>query len=744
MHHMVYPSPYPVYYPHHGHHMGYPPPGYPMDPSHYPVPAPTHEDAASHGDLTPEPDAEADTGVDGAVEQGVEADRASAPAQEREAELQAATGAGVTHPSGGDHTVGNGNGGPGGGGGGGGSVSVSGGGTGDVGTAESAPLAQPLPPSSGEAAVASGTALAPAPSTAPGASASASVDVGAPGTSGSSTVVPPVAAARPGMSWSTVVGRSSGGASTGAAVPKGLVGTAAPAGGAGNGVGSGAGTEDPYPDADSAYREHPGGSGDGGAGEDGEWQQPRSKRGHGHGDREREPRSHPVRDHGKGGVHATHGAVGLTNRYGENNCFLNVVVQLLHRLDPFRRRLAKAPAHDCADRKTCVICSMCSVMEAMDAAGKEAASGRPGGGRPQPVSLNRLRDALHRQLSRDGDGLFAATAMGDASEALEDIVKLLHACEVQVAAAAPPGGGARGRSAAAAAAAAASSAKGHAFVSMQDAPKDSVALGCFGILVRQSAVCTTKACGSVSGKEEQTLLALHANARSLLDVAEAVPRCAFDVALHRVSSESRGCDKEACGGIARLRRDLLQDVPVFTVSIGWDTASPAPEDVARLVSLLHPVVDLRHVFDSLVGAPPAARVPCRLRGIVAYTGTSRHYVALVDQGSSPSLTQWVFCNDESVSEITSNDGLGYCAVRGFIPHLLLYESLGVGSAAPSLKGTAVSVGGGDQAITRLAMSVAAGAGGAGAGAGAGGPAPLPLDTTAFPSLSAATSSSRKR
>jgi hypothetical protein len=278
-------------------------------------------------------------------------------------------------------------------------------------------------------------------------------------------------------------------------------------------------------------------------------------------------------------------------------------------------------------------------------------------------------------------------------------------------------------------------------VSLRDAPKDSVALGCFGILVRQSAVCTAKTCGWVSSVEEQTLLAMHANARALLAVPDG-PRCGFDVALHRVSSESRGCEHAGCPAEANLQRVLLLDVPVFTVSIGWDTASPSPEDVARLIAILKPVVDLRRVFDSLHGASPTAQIPCRLRGIVAYTGTSRHYVALVDEGRAQSSTQWVYCNDERVSPVTSGDGLGYCAAQGLIPHVLLYESLGVGSAAPSLK----TMGGGKAAIKNLFDSVEATAASAGAGAGAGaGSAALPLDSpSAFPSLSASVASSSRR
>ena len=395
------------------------------------------------------------------------------------------------------------------------------------------------------------------------------------------------------------------------------------------------------------------------------------------------------------------------NRYGENNCFLNVIVQMLRGLRPFAERLSRAKSHRCPDRKDCVVCSLGKVMETMAESVK-------------PVSLTRLRAALHSLLlAQHGDGVFAACVMGDAGEALEDILKLIHTAELTLLPASHP----LHRPVA-------SAGKRAPFhvLSMRDVPPTSIALGSFGIRTSESSVCTT--CGASSSPVEETMLALHVNSRS---ISEAVARpgsaaARFDAVLHAVAcADSKRCEVPGCRGHTVLRRQLLQDVPVFTVAIGWSAVTPPAAEQNAVVSAVEPFVDLGVVFDDLAHAGSAS-LYCRLRGVVCYT--SSHYVALCDV-SPDATTQWVCYNDERVFRV--EDALAYCKSSRFAPQLLLYESQGVGTAKPVLRPRAIEV------------PVDAGATAAAAAAGAAAPAsapaaPLSLDSpNSFPSLAQAAS-----
>ena len=49
---------------------------------------------------------------------------------------------------------------------------------------------------------------------------------------------------------------------------------------------------------------------------------------------------------------------GLDNRFGENNCFLNVVIQSLWHLDSFRTKFIDWDSHKHQEDNNCVHCSL--------------------------------------------------------------------------------------------------------------------------------------------------------------------------------------------------------------------------------------------------------------------------------------------------------------------------------------------------------------------------------------------------
>ena len=114
---------------------------------------------------------------------------------------------------------------------------------------------------------------------------------------------------------------------------------------------------------------------------------------------------------------------GLENDLGDNHCFLNVVIQALWNLQSFRKLLLNAPwhQHDGEDqeiaRSTCCYCALKSLFN--DFASSEA----------DTIPPDSLRQALSSVY--DAKGRFKTGDMEDATETIEAILGILHACNVQ-------------------------------------------------------------------------------------------------------------------------------------------------------------------------------------------------------------------------------------------------------------------------------------------------------------------------
>lgn len=117
---------------------------------------------------------------------------------------------------------------------------------------------------------------------------------------------------------------------------------------------------------------------------------------------------------------------GLENYNGSNHCFLNVVIQALWNLRSFRRRLLRAPEHphdpaeDDGDEdaaESCCYCALKAVFTQFQVA--EESSLPP--------------DVLRRALSfvYNARGRFQIGEMEDATETIEALLGVLHACNVQ-------------------------------------------------------------------------------------------------------------------------------------------------------------------------------------------------------------------------------------------------------------------------------------------------------------------------
>jgi hypothetical protein len=123
-------------------------------------------------------------------------------------------------------------------------------------------------------------------------------------------------------------------------------------------------------------------------------------------------------------VHAVRGGIGLSNRAGDNHCFLNVIVQVLWRLKPFSAPLLAAslpsspPANATHSSERRLLRELVSIFHRFESA--ERATSADAEGRAV-LSSAVLRAALPSTF---------AEGMQDATECLADMLSALHQAEV--------------------------------------------------------------------------------------------------------------------------------------------------------------------------------------------------------------------------------------------------------------------------------------------------------------------------
>mmetsp|Transcript_44944 Transcript_44944/g.92957 ORF Transcript_44944/g.92957 Transcript_44944/m.92957 type:complete len:324 (+) Transcript_44944:129-1100(+) len=122
-------------------------------------------------------------------------------------------------------------------------------------------------------------------------------------------------------------------------------------------------------------------------------------------------------------------ARGLENQSGANHCFLNVVIQALWNLQSFRKRLLQAPCHthshaasSCsafarlAGNDQCCYCALKSLFHEFAVSDRDV------------LPPDALRKAL--SLAYTVQGRFQTGDMEDATETIEVILGILHACSL--------------------------------------------------------------------------------------------------------------------------------------------------------------------------------------------------------------------------------------------------------------------------------------------------------------------------
>lgn len=310
------------------------------------------------------------------------------------------------------------------------------------------------------------------------------------------------------------------------------------------------------------------------------------------------------------------GDKGFTNRLGENNCFLNVVLQALWHLGAFSTRFAALEQHRHAD--PCVFCALKAIFSDYQF-GDDA--------HVLPDSVRRALSTIFAPESRFQLGAFA-----DAAETYEALLTKLHeeVCDTKASAdsctCSPP----------------------------------CVAHKVFGLNVLEQAVCTE--CGATSEPQTFQQWLFYAPAASLAKYHDADPDLPLDALLAKVQSEDvRSCPAEQpCGGVGgeeeeegkkrrtgRLNRYLSGSPEVFAVGLAW--VPEDAEDTDRIEKSVVHLISERIRAGAVFDAADDRDAVYDLRGVICFYG--RHYVSFFHSGRHRNGRVWKSFDDTLVRTV---------------------------------------------------------------------------------------------
>ncbi|TMW65331.1 hypothetical protein Poli38472_007973 [Pythium oligandrum] len=372
---------------------------------------------------------------------------------------------------------------------------------------------------------------------------------------------------------------------------------------------------------------------------------------------------------------------GLTNDLGENNCFLNVIIQSLWHLRSCRVLIATGDhalhhrfggkttklAQEAAARGSCLLCELEQIFILYQFA-------------EEPVlEVDRVRLAL--------GNMFQLGAMNDATETLEAILDALHWDTFNRMLALR---------------------RGHQCLSMDELSQSSVEDAssiicepqCIAHLLFQMNLMELKSCRQCGETNEPLMntdflyrvyaqeLLNYAKGKSLEDVLrlEAQGGCIAEECMPT-------CDACKSGAKMQQSRWILQLPMVFAISIIWSSDHVQKNDVKAWMELLSSqnsrakknqddelqTLDLGRIFRLDTKPDEQAASDYNFRGMVCYYG--RHYVGFFKSRSvenGVSGERWFLFDDTRVKPVGNWDEVRSRIERGvYQPTLLFYERKGI-------------------------------------------------------------------
>jgi len=320
-------------------------------------------------------------------------------------------------------------------------------------------------------------------------------------------------------------------------------------------------------------------------------------------------------------------AKGLKNGLGENNCFLNVVIQSLWHLKAFRTRFMEYQKHsheDSTQEESCPFCALKIIfMHYQFGEEKEI----------PPTLLRKALSILYKVQSK-----FQMGALNDAAEAHDALLTCLHNS-----------------------------------ITDGDEKLDSFIHQVFSMNIIEFVKCECNKpqkpfpCKqfifytSSEGLRNQGSKHIEVSTQNKLQYTITLAQ-----AIGNINKEdSRNCTNAQCNKKNPLRYALANLPEVLTVGIVWNTSSPTVDYIQDIMNLISRELKVEEMFDSVV-----QKGTYTLRGMISYYGL--HYNAYF---RNPKNDEWLVFDDSKVHRV----GTGWtevtkkCCSGRWQPFVLWYE-----------------------------------------------------------------------
>jgi hypothetical protein len=283
---------------------------------------------------------------------------------------------------------------------------------------------------------------------------------------------------------------------------------------------------------------------------------------------------------------------GLKN-LGENNCFLNVVIQALWQLQGSRYKFCQTENHNHNKQpNACVFCALKVIFTHMEF------------GEDSSIPPTALRQSLSIAFAKDKR--FQLGHMNDAAEAFEAVLQCVHGSDT---------------------------------VSNCTCPAHSV----FAIDIMDQVACNT--CGSVGDASVCSSFVHYVYTAALSQYKRLYSSAALDDILAAFQNQdTKSCPNEkACKAQCKVRRVMTNTPSLLPIAMVWDSTDVTTSDVISVLNCLDPVIEL----SKLRGGGP--KCTYQIKGMVCYHGY--HYDAYFYNWIT---RKWVAFDDERVIPIGDN------------------------------------------------------------------------------------------
>ncbi|EQC42432.1 hypothetical protein SDRG_00167 [Saprolegnia diclina VS20] len=343
-------------------------------------------------------------------------------------------------------------------------------------------------------------------------------------------------------------------------------------------------------------------------------------------------------------AHSPRSEKGLRNDTGENNCFLNVVVQSLFHLQTFRNAFRSITRHVCPGDGRCVYCALSAVFDMLSPGDNQTACSSDA--LRSVLSTLSASSAANVSLPPPGDGpnRFSLGSMDDAAEAHDAVLWQLHEALK---------------------------------TSSKTQDCTCVIHSVFGLLVGEEAHCPK--CHTKMTAATYDTMVMAASTAQLHDHIVRKKARTFDKLLAHVvaiGGGTRKCANSRCRNTDLLPSSLkLKALPqVFTVGLSWPNAQPSSGYLGHIVSSIAPTIDLTRVFPNLIAdglaLPHGGGNDAHLMGVFCYFG--HHYLTFLFQ---PSTNEWLSFDDTVVKRVGASwsDVQKVCLENHLQPMVLFYD-----------------------------------------------------------------------